>query len=234
MWELQYEPEYDKKDGVYNTRKVKSIKVYFVKSKENDNADTLLEQLGFKPEDEGYAEMKSQIEEAISNMTTSEFGTTGILGASLTGEVDGVNIGKTFETVGKLLGEQANYDVEHPGAWKDVRKGASNSVFRDCTSTTAILSYGANAGNLSGLGVQDGPNGMDQRFISGSTPITNDDLRIGDAVRYGGNGKPKWRHYMTVIFTGDDGIAQAFSRSGDGGKFQVIPVTSTLNSYGNI
>jgi RHS repeat-associated protein len=234
LWELQYEPEYKKnKDGTYDTSKVVRIKVFFVKTKDDDNADSLLKQLGFNSENKGYADMKSQIEGAISNMDTSEFGTTGILASSLQGKVDGVNIGKIFGTIEILLGEQANYDVKHPGAWNDISQGASNSTFRDCTSTTAILSFGA-TGDLSRLGTQDGETGMDSRFISRATSIASGDLRLGDVIRYGGNGNPRRRHYMTAIFTGDDGMTQAFSRSGEGGKFHVIPVTSPLGIYGNV
>ncbi|MBO0222875.1 hypothetical protein J0689_26715, partial [Vibrio parahaemolyticus] len=83
-------------DGTYDTSKVVRIKVFFVKTKDDDNADSLLKQLGFNSEDKGYADMKSQIEGAKSNMSTTEFGTTGILASSLQGKVDGVNVGKIF------------------------------------------------------------------------------------------------------------------------------------------
>ncbi len=236
---MQYEPEYKKrKDGTYDTSKVKSIKVFFVKTKDDDNADSLLKHLGFKSDDKGYGDMKSQIEGAISNMTTSEMGTTGILASSLKGSVGGVNIGGAFTTIGNLLGEQANYDASHPGNYssKDSKgPSSSNHDYGDCTETTARLSFGVpRTDSLASLGTQDGPTGMDERFIGSASP-QNGNLRLLDAIRYNGNGNSVNRHYMSVVFTGDDGTTQAFSRSGNGGRFEVIRADAfNGSSYGNI
>lgn len=40
---------------------------------------------------------------------------------------------------------------------------------------------------------------------------------------------------MSVVFTGDDGTTQAFSRSGQNGRFEIVPVGAFAGSnYGNI
>lgn len=100
--------------------------------------------------------------------------------------------------------------------------------------TTARLSFGAAFTDLGSVGTQDGPTGMDSRFLSGADPAQAGSLRLLDAVRYDGDGQVRRRHYMTVVFTGDDGTSQAFSRSGENGRFEIIPVTPTMRGYGKI
>lgn len=90
--------------------------------------------------------------------------------------------------------------------------------------TTARLSFGASFADLRSLGTQDGPTGMDERFLSTDHQAQAGDLRVLNGFRYNGNGNSVNRHYMTVIFTGDDGQSQAFSRSRVSGRFQIVPV----------
>jgi RHS repeat-associated protein len=227
LWELEYDPVYE--NG--RTDKVKTIKIHFRKSKDGDNADSLLKQLGFKSKDKGYAAMRSQIEAAMKNM-----GDLGIEASTLKGSVAGIDIGSTFNKIGNLLGTQANYDVEQHGR-NPQNPGPTNIGFRDCTMTTARISFGASFADLGSLGTQDGPTGIDERFLSSARQAEAGDLRLLDAVRYGGNGNSVNRHYMSVVFTGDDGQSQAFSRSGVSGRFQIVPVNEFAqpgSKYGSI
>ena len=59
--------------------------------------------------------------------------------------------------------------------------------------------------------------------------MNTDSPRSGDIVRYGKdetiNGEMKRNHathFMSVLFTDDDGITQAFSRTGENGKFEIV------------
>jgi RHS repeat-associated protein len=224
LWELEYSPEYEGD----RTDKVKTIKIYFHKTKDTDNADTLLQQLGFNSNDKGYTEMKAQIEKAISAM-----GDLGIEASTLKGGVDGINIGSTFKEMGNLLGRQANFDVEHRQPL-DGRRGPVDIRYFDCSTTTARLSFGNNEpGQI--VGIQNGATGIDDRFLSSADEVLRTNLRLLDVVRFDGNNNVNLRHYMSVVFTGDDGTTQAFSRSGENGRFQIIPIdTPSQMGYGNI
>jgi len=60
-----------------------------------------------------------------------------------------------------------------------------------------------------------------------------DDLRVRDVIRYG---KGEDRHFANVIFTGDDGIASVFSRTGVKGKFETLKINDPklTKGYGPI
>ena len=238
LWALDYEPEYAKhKDGTFNTHKVKTIKVFFRKSKDTDTAESLLSQLGFSSKDNGYEKMKSQIEGSMQKM-----GEMGIQASSLDGKVDGVEIGNVFKEIGNLLGEQANYDVENSQR-PDGPNGPSNPRYNDCSMTAAVL---AGYGSQIPLGTQ-GPESPTPPWSTSASdtsliPSMNNPIsgRVGDMVRYGFHFN-KAEHFATVIFTGDDGIAKVFSRSGHNGRFEVLPIQGldpysrrSLNGYGSI
>lgn len=53
--------------------------------------------------------------------------------------------------------------------------------------------------------------------------VASNELRVGDIIRYADE-RNKPAHFMTTIFTGDDGTTQAFSRSGVSGRFELAPV----------
>ena len=226
LWELEYSPEYE--NG--RTDRVKTIKVYFHKTKDGDNADSLLKQLGFKSTDKGYKEMKAKIETAMSKMSD-----IGIEAASLSGKVAGVEVGGTFKTVGDRIGDQANYEV---GKVPDKFGPQQPFTYADCTMTTSRISFGAQP--IVGLNTGDNdafnsnPLSMDDMFLSRATQAQVGALRLLDVVRYDGDGNPDKRHYMSVIFTDDNGTSEAFSRSGERGRFEIIDVTQTLSGYGSI
>jgi hypothetical protein len=57
-----------------------------------------------------------------------------------------------------------------------------------------------------------------------------DSLRTGDIIRYGNDEERGGttvrnapQHFMNVLYTGDDGITQTFSRTGVNGKFEIVP-----------
>jgi hypothetical protein len=71
-------------------------------------------------------------------------------------------------------------------------------------------------------------------LISRVRSVPSDALRTGDIIRYA-DVQNKPTHFMNVIFTGDDGITRAFSRSGVNGRFEIVP-TDAFNgtNYGTI
>ncbi|MBF2021956.1 MAG: RHS repeat-associated core domain-containing protein, partial [Hydrococcus sp. C42_A2020_068] len=231
LWELEYNPEAEKEG---DASKLKTIKIYFRKSKDGDNADSLLKQLGFSSKDKGYAEMKSQIEEAMKNM-----GELGIQASALKGKVDGVNVGEIFKVAGDRLADQAEFDLKEMQAGRawNGRNGPQNDQYNDCSMTTMRLAFPGRMINERGIGEGTGIfNVGDADDMLPSTQVSGDSLRTGDIVRYQNNNTPT--HFMTALFTGDDGITRGFSRSGVNGRYEVVPVQAFVgsppNGYGNI
>ena len=126
--------------------------------------------------------MKSQIEGAMKNMSD-----LGIEAATSRGSVAGIDVGSVFQRIGNLIGDQANYAVEQYGTHSRTA-GPPNLEYNDCIMTTARLSFGASIIDLGSLGTQDGPTGIDSRFLSGSRHVEAGALRLLDAIRYDGNG----------------------------------------------
>ncbi len=135
-----------------------------------------------------------------------------------------------FGVVQKLYSDQKKYEAKNG---KD-GKGPGNSRYADCSTTSCNLAdpfAGANRHYWSVYVMDD--------YVSRNRlkSIAEDDLRIGDIVRYatGEGSKNTPAHFTTFVFENDNGDPMVFSRSGEDGPFEYDTARSFENAtYGNI
>jgi RHS repeat-associated protein len=212
LWELDYREVNNKKGELDH------IDIFIRKSKDGDDAATLAKQLGFDPNSKEGQKLAAKIEKALGG------------GESLQGSKLGGMIGAVFGAAEHGLTAQAKFDIKHPDALSK-QKGPTDVQYNDCSMTTCRIAFpqamgGASAENF---GVQQADD-----LIKGLRSVAADALRTGDVVRYA-DAQNKPQHFMTVIFTGDDGNTRAFSRSGVDGRFEIVPVDHfNGTNYGSI
>jgi hypothetical protein len=142
-------------------------------------------------------------------------------------------VGQVYGAAEHGLTQQAKYDEAHPE-----RVGSGNGptdvLYNDCSMTCARTSLPSQMQGVFG-GNSFGVTQMDDLIRQyGLKSVDRADLQVGDIIRYADSGNTP-KHFMNVIFTGDDGTTQAFSRSGVNGRFEIVPVDRFAGSnYGNI
>jgi RHS repeat-associated protein len=197
LWAISYEDELDK-DG-----KLKRRKLLVHKSKDDDNAASLAEQLGYKGKDA----------EKLAAKITKKFGDSDNIQLSKMGGA----VGRTFDAAETGLTAQAKYDAKGGGQ----TPGPIVGNMADCSMTAmSIAAPSSMAGVFGTFGVQAADDLIGQLGLASVSPGNE---RTGDVIRWGVGDK---RHFANMIFTGDDGITEAFSRSGMNGKFQIVPLTN--------
>lgn len=213
LWELDYEIN-RKKNG-----EIDHVNINIKKSKEGDNAATLVKQLGFDPNSKEGQKLAAKIEKQLGG------------GDSLQGSKLGGLVGRVFGAAETGLTAQAKFAEKNPGK----AGGPSDSMYNDCSMTTCRIAFPGQMAGISGSGL-GAPFGVTQAddLIRGLPLVAADALRTGDIVRYA-DAKNTPTHFMTTIFTGDDGTTKAFSRSGVNGRFEIVPVDAfNGTNYGNI
>lgn len=194
------------------------------KSKDGDNAASLVKQLGFDPNSKEGKKLAAKIEKQLGDGSSIQLSKIGGL------------VGRVYEAAEAGLTAQARFAEEHPGK----SGGPSDPQYNDCSMTTCRIAFPGAMIGISGTG-QGAPFGVqdaDQLISSnGLKSVDRSDLRVGDIIRYADDHNTP-THFMTDIFTGDDGTTRAFSRSGVNGRFEIVPVDAFVgkppNGYGSI
>jgi hypothetical protein len=177
--------------------------------------------LGYKADtDEGKKLMKSIDKQLAQGQE--------VHGAKLEGIV-----GRVFKIVDKGLTSQAKDTITKDG-------GPVNKELNDCSMTTFRAAFPSALAGFGGAGMPDFDVDSGDDLLKKNMNV--DSPRSGDIVRMGKdemvNGQMKKNHathFMSVMFTGDDNVTQAFSRTGVNGKFEIVPVTKfNGGNYGQV
>jgi RHS repeat-associated protein len=214
LWELDPEIERDKKG------KIKNVTLLVKKSKEGDNASSLVEQLGIDPSSKAGQKLVAKIEKQLGSGDSIQLSKMGGI------------VGQVYGAAEHGLTAQAKFAEAHPD--RAATGGPSDMMYNDCSMTCARTSLpnemqGVMGGNSFGVTQMD-----DLISGSGLKSVDRASLQVGDIIRYAdSHNAPK--HFMNMIFTGDDGTTQAFSRSGVNGRFEIVPVDKFVGgNYGTI
>jgi RHS repeat-associated protein len=218
LWSYSIHYEYHetgKKKG-----QVKSATLTFTKTPgKNDDAASLVKQLGYKPGDAGYDNLLKRVTQTL-----------GVADSIQSSRIGGV-VGRFFGVIESKLADQREYDRTHPGT----TGGPADPDYQDCSMTASRLAYPVQMAARGAGGVGNNNFGVDEadEMNARSPEAPLDALRVRDVIRYGQGDR---RHFASVIFTGDDGIATVFSRTGLRGRFETLKVNEPkiLNGYGKI
>jgi RHS repeat-associated protein len=201
--------------------KVTGERFIFVKTKNDDNAASLLNQLGYKSGTKEGDKLLKSIEKQLGEGET-------VKGAKLSGIV-----GRAFKIVDEGLSAQATTAATSAG-------GPIYKPLNDCSMTTFRAAFPWALSQYGGAGLPDFDTDSGDTLLTSSMNTAS--TRSGDIVRYGKDAmiggqlrRNHATHFMSVLFTGDDGVTQAFSRSGVNGRFEIVPVDQfNGTNYGRI
>jgi RHS repeat-associated protein len=207
LWAIDYEDEPDKKG------KIKHRNIIVKKSKDGDDAASLAKQLGFKGKDA----------EKLAAQISKTFGDAGSLQLSKMSNI----IGRTFGAAEAGLTEQANYDAKGGGK----TAGPQSLLYNDCSMTTMRIAAPSIMGGV--VGDYSVRQANDHITRLGLNSVSQDDLRTGDIIHWAGGKGTSGEHFSNMLFTGDDETTKAFSRSGQNGRFEIVPVTD-IQGYGHV
>ncbi len=211
LWAVQFKAIYKQKDGK-DTAEIDHYIAIAVQTKgDKDTPAELARQFGLKEGKETDNFVKDFGEKLAKGKITGN----NVQLSKLDGDV-----GRVFNVIQGLYSDQQAYKPKNSKS----DKGPFNPTYADCSSTSANLNStraGANKDNWSVFK-------MDKFIGDNLTSKSESDLRIGDVVRYAtGDGKVNVpAHFTTFIFKNDNGDPQVFSRSGEGGRFEVDSATS--------
>jgi RHS repeat-associated protein len=214
-YSVQYEYYADgKKKG-----QVKSATLLFTKTSDEDDAASLVKQLGYRPGDKSYDKLLKQVGAVLGEAN------------SLQSSKLGGDIGSFFGIVESKLRDQKEYNRRNPTA----NDGPVDHDYQDCSMTACRLAYPGQMVMSGAGGIRDLDFGVDEADQMNARQPTAplDALRVRDIVRYGRGDR---RHFANVIFIGEDGVASIFSRTGVKGKFETLRVDSerVIGGYGSI
>jgi RHS repeat-associated protein len=220
LWAINVQYEYYEK-GHKRAGQVKRATVTFTKTSKDDNAASLLDQLGYKTTDKGYDKLLKQFD--------SKLGSADSIQASKLGGA----VGDFFGVIENKLAAQKEYDRTHPNS----NLGPVDSDYNDCSMTACRLGYPGQMAMLGVGGIGKAGNqadfGVDEADALNRNSIPLGNVRVRDIIRYGAGDR---RHFTNIMFTGDDGITKVFSRSGVQGRFEMLNIREPklINGYGPI
>ncbi|MCU1266964.1 MAG: repeat-associated core domain protein, partial [Acidobacteria bacterium] len=215
LWELDPQVERDKNGHI------KAVNLLVKKSKDGDNAGSLVKQLGIDPSSKAGQKLVATIEKQLGSSDKIQLS-----------KMDGM-VGKVYGAAEHGLTAQAKFDEAHPDQQKT--NGPTDLMYNDCSMTCGRIALGNEMQGVMG-GNSFGVTQMDEKITAlGLHSVNGENLQAGDIIRYATSDNAP-RHFMNMIFTGDDGTTQAFSRSGVNGRFEIIPVDDPKlkASYGSI
>lgn len=188
------------------------------KSKEGDNAASLVKQLGIDPSSKAGQKLVAKIEKQLGS------------GDSIQLSKIGGMVGRAYSAAEHGLTEQAKFAEAHP----DRTGGPSDMMYNDCSMTCARVALPNEMQGIMG-GDAFGVTQLDDKITElGLKSVERQNLQVGDIIRYA-DSRNRPKHFMNMIFTGDDGTTQAFSRSGVNGRFEIVPVDRFVGTnYGTI
>jgi RHS repeat-associated protein len=214
LWELDPQIERDKKGNV------KNVTLMVKKSKEGDNAASLVKQLGIDPSSKAGQKLVAQVDKQLGS------------GASIQLSKMGGMVGQVYGAAEHGLTAQAKFAEAHPDQANS--NGPSDLMYNDCSMTCGRIALGNEMEGLMG-GNSFGVRQMDDKISAlGLKSVDRSDLQVGDIIRYADSHNVP-QHFMNMIFAGDDGTTQAYSRSGVNGRFEIVPVDKFVGgNYGAI
>jgi hypothetical protein len=179
-----------------------------------------VKQLGIDPTSKAGQKLVAKIEKQLGSGDSIQLSKTGGI------------VGQVYSAAEHGLTAQAKYSESHPNA--DPRSGPNDVTYNDCSMTCARTSLPNKMQGVFG-GDSFGTIQMDDLIRgSGLKSIDRANLQVGDIIRYA-DSRNVPQHFMNMIFTGDDGVTQAFSRSGVNGRFEIVPVDRFVGgNYGTI
>jgi RHS repeat-associated protein len=214
-----YSVQYEYYEDGEKKGQVKSAKLVFTKTSEEDDAASLVKQLGYSPGDKGYDKLLKQVGAALGDAD------------SIQSSKLGGNIGSFFGVIETKLRDQKEHSRRNP----DAKNGPFDADFQDCSMTACRLAYPAQMAIRGAGGIGNVNFGVDQADeMNGQRPRAPlDALRVRDIIRYGTGDE---RHFANVIFIGEDGIASIFSRTGVRGRFETLKVNEPrlIQGYGPV
>ena len=203
-----YRNEEVEEDGKKVTKRVfVERRIVAVKSKDGDNAESLLKQLKIdKDSEQGKQLLKS-------------IGTSGEVRLSALGG----EVGKSFGLFEKAITAQKT--------WTDSgqKGGPPLDGYQNCAETCARLAF---PGMKFTGDFYESPAYIDS-LLKKQKNLSKSELKFLDAIRYA-DGENTGTHYANVIFETDGGDIQTFSRSGNGGRLEIRDATSLEGGYGKI
>lgn len=202
LWTVSYQEIWE--NGEYVRTEVR-----IAKSKKDDDAASLLKQLGFDAQSKEGQKLLAQITDQLKG------------GEEVDPEALAGSVGRTFKAFEEGISRQVAYDRKNGYKQNLDPQGPDqgfNEEYADCSMTATRIAMPNQMRDIRGLyafGVQQ----ADDKLAILSSP--SDGLRVGDVVRYGTGQK---RHFANILFKDDDGITQIFSRSGTSGRFENLRV----------
>ena len=213
LWGLSYQE-------VWENGKYVKTEIRIAKTKKDDNANSLLKQLGYDPKSKEGKQLLAQINAQLEK------------GQEVDPTKLGGIVGRTYSTYQDKYTAQVHWNIEHPYKDGDRPSGPPDNDYMDCSMTACriafpmrMLGYGGLTGQEFGI--------QTANDIVGQVASPRDGLRTGDVIRYG---REENTHFVNVLITDDDGITQTFSRTGVRGPFESLRVNEQrlIRDYGRI
>jgi RHS repeat-associated protein len=213
LWELSYNEVWE--NGHYVRTEVR-----ITKTRKNDDANSLLKQLGYDPK----SKEGKQLLGAISAQLAA--------GEKVDPTKLGGVVGRAFSAYQDKYTAQVIYNQAHPYKPGTTPSGPSDRDYADCSMTACRIAFPQKMREYGGMTGQDFDVGKASDML-GQSPSAKDGLRTGDVIRYGRDEKT---HFVNVLFTDDDGTTQTFSRTGANGPFESLRVNDPkiTQLYGKI
>ena len=218
LWDVFIEAVYEEKDG---KKVLKEIRIWFIRSKKDDNAQTLIKQLNLNPKSKQAKFIGAAFAIGADKFRVSQ------LGKGTESQV--------YSGIEKILTHVAKHGLP------------AKSEKIDCSLTACNIGFGVDMGKTPGtLGLDEllkGLNGVVVREeivrgFSAKKNIAQDDLKVGDIVRWAKGEDNKATHFANFIYTDDNGVPVVFSKSGVEGRYEYAPINdprwSQKYDYGSI
>jgi len=200
---------------------LKEIRIWFIRSKKDDNAQTLIKQLNLNPKSKQAKFIGAAFAIGADKFRVSQ------LGKGTESQV--------YSGIEKILTHVAKHGLP------------AKSEKIDCSLTACNIGFGVDMGKTPGtLGLDEllkGLNGVVVREeivrgFSAKKNIAQDDLKVGDIVRWAKGEDNKATHFANFIYTDDNGVPVVFSKSGVEGRYEYAPINdprwSQKYDYGSI
>lgn len=212
LWELSY-------TEIWEGGKYVRTHVTITKTKEKDDANSLVKQLGYDPKSKEGQQLLNEIGAQLKQ------------GEEVDPTKLGGIVGREYSTYEEKYSNQVQYNLAHPYKPGTEVSGPRDPDYADCSMTACRIAF---PNQMRGYGLMGQPFDVGKASdMLAQTPSPKGGLRTGDVIRYGREDKT---HFVNVLFTDDNGTTQAFSRTGVKGPFESLRVNdpNITQSYGKI
>ncbi|MEZ5308394.1 MAG: RHS repeat-associated core domain-containing protein [Pyrinomonadaceae bacterium] len=215
LWEIDSNYETITETNDKGKKKVTKVRV-ILKKEDGDDAKTLAKQLKIS---EKAAQKLLNKADSNGNIRLSEAGGS---------------IGNVFKNIEKILVAYEQFKIDNPD------QGDNNG--QSCSSTASFLATGGR-NTQNGVGALDqylGQMGVDMNgnptgMRANARSINENDLQIGDIVRYALNNTSMATHFTTFLMLNRNGEPVVFSKNGDTGTYSFAEASAYEGrEYGTI